>query len=156
MERISFEEVQAFIQKLNQLTGKAYRLPTEAEWEYTCRAGEDFKYCGGNDLNAVAWHYENSGQKTHRVGSKQANAFGLYDMSGNVSEWVQDCYHDTYQGAPVDGSAWVDGKCSRQVLRGGSWRNIGRFLRSAYRNWLEPDNWGSSIGFRLALSQTGQ
>ena len=153
MESVSWNEVQTFIKTLNQKTGGHYRLPSEAEWEYACRAGQDTLYCGGNDLDAVAWHYGNSGNETHPVGGKQANAFGLYDMSGNVWEWVQDCYHDSYQGAPNDGSIFNDGtNCasSRRVIRGGSWNIEPVALRSAYRLRYFPDDRSYSFGFRLA------
>lgn len=120
---VSWDDAQAFIAKLNRMTGKHYRLPTEAEWEYACRAGRDSLYCGGDGVDAVAWHGGNAGRKTHPVKGKQANGFGLYDMSGNVWEWVQDCYHENYQGAPADGSAWEEANgCAggRRASRGGS------------------------------------
>ena len=99
---VSWNEVQKFIKTLNQQTGGHYRLPTEAKWEYACRARQDTLYCGGNDPDAVAWY---GGNHTHPVGGKQPNAFGLYDMSGNVREWVQDCWYDSYQGVPTNGDA---------------------------------------------------
>lgn len=119
VERVSWDDIQVFIQKLNEQTGGGYRLPTEAEWEYACRAGDKQKYCGSDDIDAVAWYGKNSGYKTHPVGVKQANAWGINDMSGNVWEWVADSYHSDYNGAPVDGKEW-QGDGTVRVLRGGS------------------------------------
>lgn len=150
VERVSWDDIQTFIQKLNAQTGKTYRLPSEAEWEYACRAGQDTNYCGGNDVDSVAWYGNNSGSTTHPVGKKQANAWGLYDMSGNVWEWVQDTYHDSYKNAPSDGSPWEGARADARVLRGGSWCCNPQDVRAAYR-----DGSGASIryigsGFRLA------
>jgi formylglycine-generating enzyme required for sulfatase activity len=112
VENVSWHDVQAFLQALNQKeAGNAYRLPTEAEWEYACRASTTTAYSFGDDasqLGEYAWYEENSQERTHSVGQKKPNAWGLYDMHGNVWEWVQDCYHDSYTGAPIDGSAWED------------------------------------------------
>ena len=153
VENVSWNEVQAFIHKLNTITGGNYRLPSEAEWEYACRAGEHTRFCGSDDLEAVAWYDGNSKSKTHAVGGKRPNAFGLYDMSGNVWEWVQDCYHENYLGAPTDGSVWDDGpNCanSRGVVRGGSWGSIPAYLRSANRSWFIRGGRSGDLGFRLA------
>ncbi len=155
VESVSWNEVQAFIKTLNQQTGGHYRLPSEAEWEYACRAGQDTLYCGGDDVDAVAWYYGNSGFKTHQVAGKKPNDFGLYDMSGNVWEWVQDCYHDRYQGAPGDGSAWDGGaNCASgwRVLRGGAFHYDHEFVRCASRYDPDPDYRGSSSGFRVVVS----
>ncbi len=153
VERVSWNEVQEFIETLNRKTGGHYRLPTEAEWEYACRAGQDTLYCGGNDPDAVAWHDGNSGYKTHPVGGKQANAFGLYDMSGNVEEWVQDCYHYGYQDAPRDGSGW-DGnaKCEERVVRGGAFSDYKSDVRCHGRSSSYPDLRHFSNGFRVVVS----
>ncbi len=119
--RVSWHDAQAFIQWLNKTDGGGWRLPSEAEWEYACRAGGDHKYCGGDDLNAVGWYYDNSGKRQRAVGQKRANTYGLYDMTGNVWEWVQDCWHDSYRGAPTDGSAWTSAcQYVGRGLRGGS------------------------------------
>ncbi len=149
VEQVSWNDIQVFIQKLNAKTGKQYRLPSEAEWEYACHAGGRQAYCGSDDLGSVAWHDGNSGNKTHPVAEKQANAFGLYDMSGNVWEWVEDSHHADYNGAPVDGSAW-QGDGANRVLRGGSWIVSPRVGEEASRNWNEPGNSYYNLGFRLA------
>ena len=153
VESVSWNDVQDFIKKLNQLDpGKRYRLPTEAEWEYACRAGTTTRFYSGNsdsDLDAIAWYSANSGRKTHPVGQKRANAWGLYDMSGNVREWCQDWYHDSYNGAPADGGAWVSPSGQYRLLRGGSWFDEPYYCRSADRDWYDPDYWVSYIGFRV-------
>jgi formylglycine-generating enzyme required for sulfatase activity len=155
VERVSWNDAQEFIRKLNAQTGKQYRLPSEAEWEYACRAGQQTKYCGSDDLGSVAWYgayadpVGNSAKSTNPVASRQANAWGLYDMSGNVWEWVEDSHHDSYNGAPADGSAW-QGDGAKRVLRGGSWLNIPQFARAACRFRNEPAIRLDGIGFRLA------
>ena len=154
VESVSWDEVQQFISTLNQRTGQKYRLPSEAEWEYAARAGTTTEWSFGNDeskLGNYAWHGRNSGGRTQEVGKKLPNAFGLYDMHGNVWEWTEDCWHENYAGAPTDGSAWTTGcRGNYRVLRGGSWSNSPAFLRSANRIWNYPDIRDSSGGFRLA------
>lgn len=148
---VSWDEAQIFIQKLNQKTQGGFRLPTEAEWEYACRAGIDSAYCGGNDLKLLAWYQENSDFQAHTVGKKQANAFGLYDMTGNVWEWVQDCRHTSYVGAPDNGSAWEVGcEGDRRRIRGGSWESEAKYMRTALRVSFAPSARFSYTGFRLA------
>jgi formylglycine-generating enzyme required for sulfatase activity len=149
VENVSWDDAKQFIQKLNAKTGKQYRLPSEAEWEYACRSGGKQEYCGSDDINSVAWYESNSGSATHSAASKQANAFGLFDMSGNVWEWVEDSYHDSYNGAPTDGSAW-QGDGAKRVLRGGSWGNEPQNTRAAFRDGVEPALRSSGSGFRLA------
>lgn len=152
---VSWHDAQAFIDWLNQTDGGGYRLPTEAEWEYACRAGSSAaKYCGGHDLDSVGWYGGNSGGRQHPVGRKKANAFGLHDMSGNAWEWVQDCWHDSYRGAPSDGSAWTSSCTSVQRgLRGGSWL-IGAWSSRAANRYLDsPDFRVQSNGFRLARTR---
>src|SRR5262249_42225078 len=127
VEQVSWDDAQKFIQRLNQLNdGYTYRLPTEAEWEYACRAGTTGDYAG--ELKAMAWFDENSHtgiygyQQTQQVGQKQLNPWGLADMNGNVSEWCEDWYHETYYGAPSDGGAWLSGgEQKSRVSRGGSY-----------------------------------
>jgi len=150
VESVSWEDVQGFIQKLNQQTGGHYRLPSEAEWEYACRSGgKPEEYCGGNSPEALAWYTDNSGNKTHPVGQKSANGLGLYDMSGNVWEWTQDCWNESYNGAPADGSAWQSGDCGQRVGRGGSWSGTPGWIRSANRARDAPGGRGDGLGFRL-------
>ena len=154
VEQVSWEDVQAFLRKLNAGGGR-YRLPSEAEWEYAARGGSQsrgYRYAGSDSPHTVAWSRENSGERTHPVGQKQANELGLYDLSGNVFEWVQDCWNETYQGAPRDGQAWERGDCGRRVLRGGSWDLKPRYLRSAFRNGVPADLRDYGLGFRLARS----
>jgi len=144
-----------FCQKLSVITGNAYRLPSEAEWEYACRAGTTGDYAG--NLDAMAWHGNNSGGKPHPIGQKQPNAFGLYDMHGNVQEWCEDVWHDDYNGAPTDGSAWLsDGDSRYRPTRGGSWPYGSAAFRSADRvNWGINDR-SSDFGFRVAMSARTQ
>jgi len=152
VEQVSWNDAQTFIKKLNTKTGKQYRLPTEAEWEYACRAGNQLEYCGSDIADTVSWNSLNSGgfffNTPHPVASKHANAFGVYDMSGNVWEWVEDNYHENYNGAPVDGSAWVGG--SMRVLRGGSWGKDPKFGRAAARSKFASNYRDFSYGLRLA------
>ncbi|WP_096704966.1 formylglycine-generating enzyme family protein [Magnetospirillum sp. 15-1] len=152
VEQVSWDDAQDFIRRLNAKTGKTYRLPTEAEWEYAARAGTTTAYSFGDDrskLGQYAWFAGNSGKETHPVGQLQANRFGLYDMDGNVLEWVEDCWHDNYTGAPTDGSAWQGRSCLR-VNRGGSWYYIPSVFRSANRYRDNSGTRGNDLGFRLA------
>jgi len=135
VEQVSWDDIQTFLQKLNAKTGKQYRLPSEAEWEYACYGGSQTEYCGGNNLDAVGWYDDNSGRQTHQVGQKQANGYGLYDMSGNVREWMENKYDNEHD--------W-------RVVRGGSWVSLSDFARSAYRSNYTPADRGLSFGFRVA------
>jgi len=154
VEQVSWEDAQAFCQKLSQITGKTYRLLTEAEWEYACRAGTTTRYYFGDDANQLgdyAWYDGNSQNTTHPVGQKKPNAWGLYDMSGNVWEWCEDNWHDSYENAPKDGSAWIkNGDDNRSLLRGGSWYSDPDGCRSAYRvSNARRDDDSISGGFRV-------
>ena len=155
VEKVSWDDAQVFIQKLKAKSGKQYRLPSEAEWEYACRAGGQQEYCGSDNVDSVAWYGDNSGKgwfsngSTHPVSRKQPNAFGLYDMSGNVWEWVEDSYHDSYNGAPTNGSVWP-GDGAKRVLRGGSWFNRPQYARAAERGWGGPASRDYYLGFRVA------
>ena len=158
VEQVSWDDAQTFLAKLNALTGQQYRLPTEAEWEYAARGGQQshgYQYAGSNNPDSVAWHRNNSGDRTHPVGQKQPNELGLCDMSGNVFEWMQDCWNGNYRGAPGDGRAWERGGCSRRVVRGGSWY-YGPLLqpRLAFRYGDPPDTQTLNLGFRLARTLT--
>ena len=159
---VSWNDAQAYAHWLATQTGHSYRLPTEAEWEYAARAGTTTPYwwgdqasheqanygkdecCGGLATGRDQWEY------TAPAGSFPANLFGLYDTAGNVWEWVADCYHDNYQGAPDDGSAWEDKPSCNRGVRGGSWLNNPQYLRSAYRGGSGPDDTDLNRGFRLA------
>ena len=153
VEHVSWNDVQEFINKLNkrESTGK-YRLPSEAEWEYAVRAGTNTRYSFEDDESERedhAWYSENSEGRTHPVGQKKPNPWGLYDMHGNVWEWVQDEWHDSYDSPPTDGSAWEDGNGADRVLRGGSWDIFAWYCRSAIRYGDDPGNHYLVLGFRL-------
>jgi formylglycine-generating enzyme required for sulfatase activity len=135
VEQVSWDDIQVFLQKLNAKTGKQYRLPSEDEWEYACRGGSSNEYCGGNNLDELGWYKDNSREKTHPVGFKKPNGYGLYDMSGNVWEWSNDRYEA--------------GKSDR-VLRGGSWGYEPQLARAAIRSYNDPAKRSINFGFRLA------
>ena len=151
---ISWLDAQAYIEWLSHETGVQYRLPTEAEWEYAARAGAVTRYAFGDAITPKDANYSESKLgKTTEVGAYAPNAWGLYDMHGNVWEWVEDIYHDSYEGAPTDGSAWMgEGeKSSRdRVNRGGSWNDDPGVLRSAFRHRVVPDVRIDVLGFRVA------
>jgi formylglycine-generating enzyme required for sulfatase activity len=149
---VSWSDAQAYVAWLSRMTGKPYRLLTEAEWEYAARAGRQTAYFWGDKVgksDANCCHTENWHGFTSPVGSFKPNAFGLFDMAGNVWQWVQDCYHDNYNGAPANGSAWTAGDCSRRVVRGGSWQSDPEVIRSADRGWDSTDDRRNDLGFRV-------
>jgi formylglycine-generating enzyme required for sulfatase activity len=152
VEQVSWNDVQEFIKKLNDIASpNKYRLPSEAEWEYAVGASNNTIYYFGDnesELGDYAWYDLNSGRTTHEVGKKKPNKWGLYDMHGNVWEWVQDVYYDTYQGAPADGSAW-EGNASHRIIRGGSFDYYYGHLRLTNRNDRAPDFRHYNTGFRL-------
>ncbi len=156
MINVSWEDANAYVEWLSSETRREYRLPSEAEWEYACRAGEAGRWSFGNDesqLGDHAWFGGNSDKKTHPVGEKSRNAFGLHDMHGNVQEWVEDFWHGSYDenGRPDDGSAWLEGgDRSLRVVRGGSWNYDPEFLRSAVRGRRPAGLRDSIVGFRVA------
>lgn len=160
VEQVSWNEVQRFLERLREITGEDYRLPTEAEWEFAARSeGLEQKWAGTNsedELDNFAWYRENSGKKTHAVGEKEPNDKGLYDMTGNVWEWTQDIYHpDAYEKHPRDNpviSEKVDrpGAIVLNVMRGGSWKSPSHYARISYRGGDEPVARYKDIGFRLA------
>lgn len=136
VERVSWNDVQEFIKKLNAQTGKHFRLPSKAEWEYACNGGRQTRYCGGDDLDPLGWFDGNSGGQTHPVGQKQSNSFGVYDMSGNVFEWLSDCY---------------EGSCTKHVLLGGAWSNTAQLALTSFTAGVDSTfRLGNNFGFRLA------
>ena len=148
VERVSWDDVQEFIRILNKNTGKNYRLPTEAEWEYACRGGVRTKYSGSNSIDNVAWYRDNSDNTTHPVGTKSPNALGIFDMSGNVWEWCNDWYGE-YNNQPQTNPRGPSSGPGR-VLRGGSWFNYATLVRLSYRFNYVSDHRGFNLGFRLA------
>ena len=164
---VSWYDAQEYVRWLSRETGKLWRLPTEAEWEYAARAGTTTPFSTGACITTRQanyngnYDYNNCGattgvylDKTQPVKSYPANPWGLYDLHGNVWEWVEDCYHDNYKGAPTDGSPWTRSPCPARVLRGGSWLNLPRYLRSAIGIWNEPGNRNINYGFRVARTVT--
>jgi len=153
VERVSWHDTQEFLQRLNLLIGNAsgekMSLPTEAQWEYAARAGQTGMYTGGN-LDDVAWYYKNSGRKTHAVGAKKANAWGLHDMLGNVSEWCHD-WRENWRVRGLLGGIDPEGPSagSGRVIRGGCWRNCAKFCRVARRRGVNPVLSRNFIGFRV-------
>jgi len=153
---VSWEDAEQYVAWLSRVTGKRYRLPTEAEWEYVARAGAASRYAWGDDPGRGFANCDGCGsrwdlQQTAPAGSFKPNAFGLYDMHGNVWEWVEDSWHDTYLGAPSDGSAWVQGADpSYRVIRGGSWRNETSLVRAAVREKRYVAVRFDTLGFRVA------
>jgi len=153
VESVSWQDIQGFIMKLSLLTGRTYRLPTEAEWEYAARGGgasRGYRYAGGDGLEGVAWHAGNSGKRTRPVGGKDPNELGLYDMSGNVAEWCQDWFGVYPLSEQTDPNGPHEGL--RRVTRGGAWNNYPRFCRVLGRGYNTPESRYSHLGFRLVIS----
>ena len=151
MYYVSWDEAMEFCRLLSNKTGRTYTLPTEAQWEYAARGGnknEGAKYAGSNMIDAVAWYTDNSGRSTHIVGSKRANALGIYDMSGNVWEWCKDWYADSYVSYDTNNPIGPSSG-SYRVCRGGSWYNSASYCRVAYRGYDSPDNHDYDCGFRV-------
>ncbi len=171
VEQVSWYDCQEFISKLNSITGKSFRLPTEAEWEYAARGGKEnrvlrsiissvwsvarvvkgYQYSGSNNISDVAWYEDNSDSKTHAVGSKQGNELGIYDMSGNVWEWCQDWKGTYSSSSQVNPTGANSG--SERVFRGGCWFYAAGYCRSSYRYFFTPDIRSYTLGFRLVLSE---
>lgn len=148
VEQVGWNEVQEFISTLNKMTGKKYYLPTEAEWEYACRSGgKNEDYCGGNDVGSVAWYDRTVAGRTHPVGQKKPNGLGLYDMSGNVWEWVQD-WNGAYDGRKQHDPSGPEASSSR-VRRGGSWHYGAKQSRATWRSSGYPDDRAFDLGFRI-------
>jgi eukaryotic-like serine/threonine-protein kinase len=164
VERVSWRDATAFCEKLSQQAGRAYRLPSEAEWEYACRAGTTTPFYFGPTITTNLANYDGNytygngakgvyREQTTEVGSFPPNAFGLYDMHGNVSEWCADHMHKNYEGAPTNGTAWLsDDEAAFWLLRGGSWINLPRFCRSAFRISNLPLLRSNRVGFRVVVS----
>jgi len=169
VENVSWEDARTFLEKLNEMEGikrslekeglknHRFRLPSEAEWEYAARGGkysEGYTHAGSDDLKQVGWYDGNSNSETKPVGLLRANELGLYDMSGNVYEWCEDDWRDSYREAPVDGSAWIDAldRATYRVIRGGGYFDLAVRCRPACRDYDSPDFRYSPIGFRLVLS----
>lgn len=156
VEQVSWNDIHEFLRKLNAKTGKNYRLPTEAEWEYAARGGNlsrGYKYAGSNSVDEVAWYTSNSGSKTHPVGEKKPNELGLYDMSGNVDEWCQDWYGNYSFSTQTNPTGPSTG--SGHVTRGGSWIRYPEDVRITYRHLLAPHYRVGALGFRLARGTFG-
>ncbi|MFM6350118.1 MAG: formylglycine-generating enzyme family protein [Dolichospermum sp.] len=162
VECVSWGHAQEFCARISQIENKTYRLPTEAQWEYACRAGTTTPFYCGKTITTDLANYDGNypygrGQKgqyreeTTEVSSFLPNAFGLHDMHGNVWEWCQDDWHDNYEGAPIDGSAWIS-LTNRKVLRGGSWNYYPVLCRSAYRLYSIANFGFSDFGFRVVRS----
>ncbi|MBN1380898.1 MAG: SUMF1/EgtB/PvdO family nonheme iron enzyme [Deltaproteobacteria bacterium] len=153
VENVSWEECRVFIERINHLSeGRRFRFPTEAEWEYACRAGSTSLYVFGDDerlLDEYAWYYKNSGNKTHPVGKKKPNAWELYDMLGNVWEWCHDWYGDYPVGDVTDPTGPVSG--INRVIRGGSWNNLAKYCRAENRNYIHPNDRLDRLGLRLVV-----
>jgi formylglycine-generating enzyme required for sulfatase activity len=150
VEGISWSEVVEFCKRLSRKTGYSYRLPSEAEWEYSCRAGANTNFYCGNSLTSELANFNSFVGKPSAVGKYMPNAFGLYDMHGNVWEWCADCWHSNYQDAPINGSSWIEPASIRNVLRGGSWYRSEKECTVNYRFCEHSGNRSGDVGFRLA------
>lgn len=152
VEMVSWDDCQKFISKLNQITGRKFALPTEAQWEYAARGGkksQGYEYSGSDIIDGVAWYRDNSSNETHIVGTKQKNELGLYDMSGNLYEFCADWYDRYSSSSQTDPTGPSTG--SYRVIRGGSWNIFASCCRSTERGQVAPDNSMTSIGLRLAM-----
>ena len=152
---VSWKDAQAYVKWLSKRSGKRYRLPTEAEWEYAARGGSDSTFwwgykAGKGNANCFDCGTEWDRKSTAPVGSFKANGYGLHNTAGNVREWVEDCYHKNYSGAPRDGSAWVEQGCKERVARGGAYDKPSTSMRSTARSSFKPDTQLPDIGFRVA------
>jgi formylglycine-generating enzyme required for sulfatase activity/class 3 adenylate cyclase len=154
---ISWSDARQYVGWLSGVTHKPYRLPTEAEWEYAARGGTQTKYWWGDELQPGMANCKNcadvaAAEQPVKIGSFRPNPFGLYDMGGSVDQWVEDCWHKNYQGAPADGSAWTENNCASHVIRSGSWKNDARYVRPANRDSYDTGVRYPTHGFRIALS----
>ena len=154
---VSWSDARQYVAWLAQTTGKQYRLPSEAEWEYAARGGTQTRYWWGDQFQAGMVNCKNCSDipavdQPAKVGSLKPNPFGLFDMGGSVDQWVEDCWHKNYQGAPADGSPWVESNCSSHVMRSGSWRKDSNYARSSNRGSYDTNVRYPTHGFRVALS----
>ena len=154
---VSWSDAKQFVAWLSEATRKAYRLPSEAEWEFAARGGTQTRYWWGDQLQSGMANCRDCASvasvgEAGKVGSFMPNSFGLYDMGGSIDQWVEDCWHKNYQGAPADGSAWTDNECALHVLRSGSWKNDARYIRPANRDNYDTNVRYPTHGFRVALS----
>jgi formylglycine-generating enzyme required for sulfatase activity len=154
---VSWSDAKQYVAWLADATRKAYRLPSEAEWEFAARGGTQSKYWWGDQLLSGMASCRDCAEvgaadQPVKVGSFKPNPFGLYDMGGGVDQWVEDCWHKNYQGAPADGSAWLGGDCTSRVVRSGSWKNDARYVRPANRDKYDADVRYPTHGLRVALS----
>ncbi len=157
---VTFPEVMAYLRELSATFGRTYRLPSESEWEYACRAGSTSVFPHGGNLSAqdANFFYDEQGSEVGAgqltpVGHYPANAFGLYDLLGNVCEWTGDTWHPNFEGAPDDGGAWAEaGKTACRAIRGGAWDHLPRVLRASWRDWAPEQARWDNLGFRVALS----
>lgn len=154
--QVSWDDAAAFCEWLTAETGRDYRLPSEAEWEFACRAGSRGPFASGNSLTLgdANFLYDENGERIGAgrrapVGSYRANRFGFHDLHGNVCEWVADAWHTSYMGAPDDGRAWIE-TGARRVVRGGAWDYLPRLLRSSWRDWRFANQRFDNVGFRVA------
>ncbi|MCP4378678.1 MAG: formylglycine-generating enzyme family protein, partial [bacterium] len=154
VEMVSWDDAMAFCAAMSKKTGRAVRLPTEAQWEYACRAGTKTLFSFGNDdkdMDAHGWHKDNSDRKTHPVGQKKPNAFGLYDMHGNVWEWCRDYYDDKFYAKAKNVDPENTTKAIYRIFRGGSWLYGPMFCCAAFRGWQSNVSRGDSLGFRVVV-----
>jgi len=154
---LSWTDAQQFVEWLSKVTQKPFRLPSEAEWEYAARGGTRTKFWWGDQLQADMANCKGCNQpydtsQPLKVGSFKPNSFGLYDMGGNIDQWVADCWHKNYQGAPTDGSAWVDNDCLSHIIRSGSWKNDPSYVRPSSRDHYDTSVRYPTHGFRIAHS----
>ena len=158
VHNIYWDAAQVYVAWLSRVTGAEYRLLSESEWEYVARAGTSTRFWWGDDVGVNRANCQGCAsqrsEQTVPVGSFSPNAFGVYDMNGNVQEWVRDCWNDSYYGAPRDGRAWTSGDCSQRVMRGGSWSQPPRAIRSAYRGSSTTNRRSNGTGFRVARTIT--
>jgi len=156
IETITWEACVNFCQKLSSVMGRHARLPSEAEWEYACRAGSNTAYSFGEateELDQYGWYRDNANGTSHPVGRKNPNAWGLYDMHGGIDEYCQDLWHPNYVGAPADGSAWIEsGEKGMRVLRGGSWYDLAEHCCSPHRNYYDSAEPSEDHGFRVVVT----